>query len=132
VAVPFVGLKKFSNWPTYPQLYVEGDLVGGLDIIKVGWVWEGGCGLIHGGLNLTILRVILIYGCIAIALRNCGAYLPLEHASEARYSTIPCGCHGNHFLSYFVEWKMYVSPVVVFFKSTVKYNTAWEKNHWEL
>jgi len=28
------GLKKFSNWPTYPQLYVKGELVGGLDIIK--------------------------------------------------------------------------------------------------
>ncbi|NWU41998.1 GLRX3 protein, partial [Hylia prasina] len=28
------GLKAFSNWPTYPQLYVAGELVGGLDIIK--------------------------------------------------------------------------------------------------
>ena len=28
------GLKKFSNWPTYPQLYVDGKLVGGLDILK--------------------------------------------------------------------------------------------------
>ncbi|ELR11055.1 glutaredoxin, putative [Acanthamoeba castellanii str. Neff] len=28
------GLKKYSNWPTYPQLYVSGKLVGGLDIIK--------------------------------------------------------------------------------------------------
>ena len=28
------GLKKFSNWPTYPQLYVDGELVGGLDIVK--------------------------------------------------------------------------------------------------
>lgn len=28
------GLKEFSNWPTYPQLYVEGKLVGGLDIVK--------------------------------------------------------------------------------------------------
>lgn len=27
------GLKKFSNWPTYPQLYVKGKLVGGLDIL---------------------------------------------------------------------------------------------------
>ncbi|NWZ84042.1 GLRX3 protein, partial [Poecile atricapillus] len=29
------GLKTFSNWPTYPQLYVSGELIGGLDIIKV-------------------------------------------------------------------------------------------------
>lgn len=28
------GLKKFSDWPTYPQLYVKGQLVGGLDIVK--------------------------------------------------------------------------------------------------
>ncbi|UKJ90203.2 glutaredoxin-like protein grla [Theileria orientalis] len=27
-------LKVFSNWPTYPQLYVEGKLIGGHDIIK--------------------------------------------------------------------------------------------------
>jgi len=30
------GLKVFSNWPTYPQLYARGELVGGLDIVKVG------------------------------------------------------------------------------------------------
>jgi len=28
------GLKKFSDWPTYPQVYVNGELIGGLDIIK--------------------------------------------------------------------------------------------------
>ncbi|EPY86493.1 hypothetical protein CB1_000309003 [Camelus ferus] len=28
------GLKTYSNWPTYPQLYVKGELVGGLDIVK--------------------------------------------------------------------------------------------------
>lgn len=26
-------LKQYSNWPTYPQLYVKGELVGGCDII---------------------------------------------------------------------------------------------------
>jgi monothiol glutaredoxin len=25
-------LKKFSNWPTFPQLYVNGELIGGCDI----------------------------------------------------------------------------------------------------
>ncbi|HWG77419.1 MAG TPA: Grx4 family monothiol glutaredoxin [Steroidobacteraceae bacterium] len=25
-------LKRVSNWPTYPQLYVKGELVGGCDI----------------------------------------------------------------------------------------------------
>lgn len=28
------GLKQYSNWPTYPQVYVKGALIGGLDIIK--------------------------------------------------------------------------------------------------
>jgi monothiol glutaredoxin len=26
-------LKRYSNWPTYPQLYVSGELVGGSDIV---------------------------------------------------------------------------------------------------
>ncbi|MHB1542374.1 MAG: Grx4 family monothiol glutaredoxin [Steroidobacteraceae bacterium] len=26
-------LKRFSNWPTYPQLYVNGELLGGCDIV---------------------------------------------------------------------------------------------------
>ncbi len=26
------GLKAYSNWPTFPQLYVKGELVGGCDI----------------------------------------------------------------------------------------------------
>ncbi|MFN5745813.1 MAG: Grx4 family monothiol glutaredoxin [Methylococcaceae bacterium] len=26
-------LKTFSNWPTFPQLYVNGELVGGCDIM---------------------------------------------------------------------------------------------------
>ena len=28
------GLKEYSNWPTYPQFYADGELVGGLDIMK--------------------------------------------------------------------------------------------------
>ncbi|NGP52305.1 Grx4 family monothiol glutaredoxin [Thioalkalivibrio sp. XN8] len=27
------GLKAYSNWPTYPQLYVNGELIGGCDIV---------------------------------------------------------------------------------------------------
>ena len=26
-------LKDYSNWPTYPQLYINGELVGGCDIV---------------------------------------------------------------------------------------------------
>ena len=28
------GLKAYSNWPTFPQLYVDGKLVGGCDIVR--------------------------------------------------------------------------------------------------
>ncbi len=26
-------LKEVANWPTYPQLYIDGELVGGCDIV---------------------------------------------------------------------------------------------------
>ena len=26
-------LKEYANWPTYPQLYINGELVGGCDIV---------------------------------------------------------------------------------------------------
>ncbi|KAI9145958.1 putative thioredoxin-like 2 variant 1 [Paraphysoderma sedebokerense] len=28
------GIKQYSNWPSFPQLYINGELVGGLDIVK--------------------------------------------------------------------------------------------------
>jgi len=28
------GIKQFSNWPTIPQLYVDGEFVGGADIMR--------------------------------------------------------------------------------------------------
>ena len=27
------GLKEYSNWPTFPQLYVKGELLGGCDLV---------------------------------------------------------------------------------------------------
>ena len=27
------GLKEYSRWPTFPQLYVDGKLIGGADIV---------------------------------------------------------------------------------------------------
>ena len=27
-------LRSYKNWPTYPQIYVKGEFVGGLDIVK--------------------------------------------------------------------------------------------------
>ncbi len=28
------GIKEYSNWPTIPQLYINGEFVGGCDIVK--------------------------------------------------------------------------------------------------
>ena len=28
------GIKDFANWPTIPQLYVDGEFVGGCDIVR--------------------------------------------------------------------------------------------------
>lgn len=29
----FQNLPKFANWPTFPQIYIKGELVGGCDIV---------------------------------------------------------------------------------------------------
>jgi monothiol glutaredoxin len=28
------GIKEYADWPTIPQLYVEGEFVGGCDIVR--------------------------------------------------------------------------------------------------
>lgn len=28
------GIKDFSDWPTIPQLYIDGDFIGGADIVR--------------------------------------------------------------------------------------------------
>jgi glutaredoxin-related protein len=27
-------LKEYKNWPTFPQLYIDGELIGGVDIMQ--------------------------------------------------------------------------------------------------
>jgi len=29
------GMKEFSEWPTFPQLYVSGEFIGGCDIVEI-------------------------------------------------------------------------------------------------
>lgn len=33
-------IKEYSSWPTYPQLYIDGELIGGVDIMMD--MFEGG------------------------------------------------------------------------------------------
>jgi monothiol glutaredoxin len=28
------GIKQYANWPTIPQLYVDGEFIGGADIMR--------------------------------------------------------------------------------------------------
>jgi glutaredoxin-related protein len=28
------GMKKYSSWPTFPQVFIGGSFVGGLDVVK--------------------------------------------------------------------------------------------------
>lgn len=38
------GLKEYAEWPTFPQLWIDGELVGGLDIVSLtaeGWCYVG-------------------------------------------------------------------------------------------
>jgi monothiol glutaredoxin len=44
------GIKQFSSWPTIPQLYVEGEFIGGCDIVKELYA----SGEIFGALKLQI------------------------------------------------------------------------------
>lgn len=35
------GLKEYKNWPTYPQLYIKWELIGGVDIMnEMQQAWE--------------------------------------------------------------------------------------------
>ena len=29
-----MGMKEYSNWPTFPQVYVGGEFIGGCDIVR--------------------------------------------------------------------------------------------------
>lgn len=39
------GLKEYADWPTFPQLWADGELVGGLDIVsdRLPWTCMRGC-----------------------------------------------------------------------------------------
>jgi len=37
----FENLPRFANWPTFPQLYIEGELVGGLYGVAIGGLFAG-------------------------------------------------------------------------------------------
>ena len=43
------GVKQYSQWPTFPQLYVRGELVGGNDIVSEMYASGELASLLRGG-----------------------------------------------------------------------------------
>jgi glutaredoxin len=42
------GMKEFSQWPTFPQVYIDGEFFGGADIMIGVWVGLGGEARVFG------------------------------------------------------------------------------------
>ena len=67
------GIKEYGQWPTIPQLYVGGELVGGSDIIE-------------GMLNSGELHELLALDLDEDAEERRGEIMRLRHGSHARHS----------------------------------------------
>ena len=85
------GIKAYGDWPTIPQLYIDGELVGGSDIVEQ----MANSGELHGALGLpppdrTPPRISIspaALDMLADALRNAGAGHAVRIAVDARFDT---------------------------------------------
>ena len=50
-------IKRYSDWPTIPQLYVKGDFVGGCDILT---------SMFNDGSLQSLMKVTIFYLCFCI------------------------------------------------------------------
>lgn len=66
------GLKEFSEWPTFPQVYIGGELVGGLDIVSC---------MPKKSTEFSISNMILVEGGVRERPRLPGRILGEEQAS---------------------------------------------------
>jgi monothiol glutaredoxin len=84
------GIKAYGDWPTIPQLYIDGDLVGGSDIVEQ----MANAGQLHEALGLappdrTPPAITLTPAATAMlreALANAGNGYALQIAIDARYN----------------------------------------------
>src|SRR6478672_9075803 len=84
------GIKAYGDWPTIPQLYIDGDLVGGSDIVEQ----MANAGQLHEALGLpppdrTPPRITIAPAAQAMlreALANAGDGYALQIAIDARYN----------------------------------------------
>ncbi len=85
------GMKEYSDWPTFPQLYVDGELVGGCDIITE----MAGSGELHETFGVQLEEVaaptVTITDDAAAELKtaltdlNAGEFLRLKIPENFRY-----------------------------------------------
>lgn len=70
------GLKEYSQWPTYPQLYVKGELLGGCDVI-LEMQQEGEC-------DVSSADVLLSCGamCCSVALQELHTATPCNSSEQ--------------------------------------------------
>lgn len=91
------GIKQYGNWPTIPQLYIDGELVGGSDIVEQ----MAGSGELHGVLGLPVpdrsppqltvtpAAVEMLRGAIANAGDNYAVQLDIDARHNARLQLAP-------------------------------------------
>jgi monothiol glutaredoxin len=84
------GIKVYGDWPTIPQLYIDGDLVGGSDIVEQ----MANAGQLHEALGLpppdrTPPRIAITPAAQAMlreAIANAGEGYALQVSVDARYN----------------------------------------------
>ena len=84
------GIKVYGDWPTIPQLYIDGDLVGGSDIVEQ----MANAGQLHEALGLpppdrTPPRIAVTPSALAMlreSLANAGDGYALQVGIDARYN----------------------------------------------
>lgn len=91
------GIKQYGNWPTIPQLYIDGELVGGSDIVEQ----MAGSGELHGVLGLpapdrsppqltiTPTAVEMLRGALANTGEGYAVQLDIDARHNARLQLAP-------------------------------------------
>ncbi len=91
------GIKQYGNWPTIPQLYIDGELIGGSDIVEQ----LAGSGELHGVLGLPVpdrspprltitpAAVEMLRGAIANAGDGYAVQLDIDARHNARLQLAP-------------------------------------------
>jgi monothiol glutaredoxin len=91
------GIKQYGNWPTIPQLYIDGELIGGSDIVEQ----MAGSGELHSALGLpapdrsppkltiTPAALEMLRGAIANAGDGYAVQLDIDARHNARLQLAP-------------------------------------------